>query len=85
MKLTCNKKEINLENKIVSKDTISFKFTDNEKEGNLILFRNELGTIYQRNGERNDLCVKLNGWSKIVRKLIINESSIKMIFSNGKT
>ena len=56
LKIIYNNKEIELKNKIVSNDAISFNFNDDndDKDDKLILYRNQIGCLYQRNGERND-------------------------------
>ena len=65
-----------LKEKSESKDSIQFKFGDNTFE----LYRNPLGPIYLRTGEQDDLCLKINGFRKVLNKIRFNEDSIEMTF-----
>lgn len=61
---------------------ISFTF-GNEDENTLELYRNPIGPIYKRDGGKDDLCIKINGFLKIVNNLTIDDDIIKMTFKNG--
>lgn len=67
-------------NKLSESDSeIVFEFGDN----NITFFKNPLGPLYHRNGDRDDLSIKINGFLKILNTLTIENSCMTMKFKNG--
>ena len=63
-----------------SEDSLLFSFGDDNE---LEFSRNPLGPIYKRNGDKDDLCIKINSFRKLLNTLSITEDSVKMTFHDG--
>jgi len=74
-----NNEIIPLDKKSESDDDIQFTWGSNV----LILYRSPNGTIFKKNGDKDDLCIKINGFNKDLQNLTIDDTGVLMTFYNG--
>lgn len=70
---------VKLNKEYESNKEIIFTFGDNK----LLLYKTPYSPIYYKNGNIDDLCVKINDFRKVLNKLTFSENSIYMTFHNG--